>query len=33
VTLTHVCGTNNHNRGANGQPVVGVVKIFSDPLG
>ena len=30
VTLTHVCGTNSHNRRAKGQPGVGVVKIFCD---
>ena len=30
VTLTHICGTNSHNRRAKGQPRVGVVKIFCD---
>jgi len=30
VTLSHVCGTNSHNRWAKGLPGVGVVKIFND---
>jgi len=30
VTLTHVCGTNNHNWWAKGLPGVGAVKIFCD---